>query len=121
MSATSNPKLILGFISLRPKSCFVYVGNWMSSGKMSDTFHGLSRIDKDAAKLLPELITHASDIKRMDDAHAEEYLWSDATSTWISPWQASELNIIMLAASLAEITKRDRVIDLGCGESTLRQ
>ena len=78
------------------------------------TLHGLSRVDPDAETLLPELISYAHQIKRMDDAHADEYLWGE-TGTWISPWQASELKVIMHAANVAKITKDDIVIDLGCG------
>lgn len=81
---------------------------------MSETFHGLSRIDPDAKSLLPELISHAGQIKQMDDAHADLYLWG-STANWISPWQASELRVIMEAARLAKITKDDVIIDLGCG------
>ena len=74
----------------------------------------LDRIDPDAEKLLPELILHAAQIKRMDEDHAEQYLWGE-TISWISPWQASDLKVVMEAADLCNITKHDVVIDLGCG------
>lgn len=78
--------------------------------------HGLSRIDANASTLLPCLITHSSSVKRSDDAHFERYLFGSHTSTWISPWQATELKIAILAGDLCELTVNDVVLDLGCGD-----
>jgi len=79
-------------------------------------FNGLARVDRDAATLLPCLITHAQDVKLFDDAHATDYLWGTHSSSWVSPWQATELSVGMLAGCAAQVTAQDVVLDLGCGD-----
>ncbi|KAH9260734.1 hypothetical protein BASA81_001201 [Batrachochytrium salamandrivorans] len=75
----------------------------------------LPRIDKDAQELLPELVEHCLEVKRMDDSHGELYLFGE-TKDWVSPWQASELATVKMMGGMLELGASDVVLDLGCGD-----
>jgi SAM-dependent methyltransferase len=77
----------------------------------------MPQLDPDASELLPALVSHAGMVQRMDDAHAEQYMFGDAqSSSWVAPWQPSELVVVDRACALAQVGEQDVVMDLGCGD-----
>jgi len=61
----------------------------------------------------------------MEAIHTDKYLASgcpelfgegEALKSWVSPWQATDLETILAMARLAEISPSDVVLDIGCGD-----
>jgi len=77
----------------------------------------MPQTDPLAASLLPSLVEHAALINAMDDKLNHQYMFGEnGTSTWVAPWQPSELSVIDRCGALAGISAADVVADLGCGD-----
>ena len=76
----------------------------------------MPQVDPNAG-LLPVLVEHASMINEMDDAVNQQYMFGESgTTSWVSPWQPTEMLVVDRAIALGQISQHDTVLDLGCGD-----